>query len=124
MSAFPFLLLSLIVIVVVVAIAIVIIATVIVTIIIRTVAAQSAGLARWRDLPQAAGYPRSCSMAARSQTSKFGQRSPVHLLPLPILLPLQPPFVLAPRPPGASGSPRTPPEATGSPQKHKISPNK
>ena len=54
-SAFPFLLLFLIVIVVVVAIAIVIIATVIVTIIIRTVAAQSAGLARWRDLPQAAG---------------------------------------------------------------------
>ena len=52
-SAFPFLLLFLIV--VVVAIAIVIIATVIVTIIIRTVAAQSAGLARWRDLPQAAG---------------------------------------------------------------------
>ena len=54
MTAFLFLLLLLIVIVVV-AIAIVIITTIIITIIIRTVAAQSAGLARWRDLPQAAG---------------------------------------------------------------------
>ena len=48
------LLLLLLIVIVVVAIAIVIITTDIITIIIRTVAAQSAGLARWRDLPQAA----------------------------------------------------------------------
>ena len=57
MTAFLFLLLLLRIVIVVVAIAIVVnITTIIITIIIRTVAAQSAGLARWRDLPQAAGY--------------------------------------------------------------------
>ena len=52
---FLLLVLLLLIVIVVVAIAIVIIIpTIIITII--TVATQSAGLARWRDLPQAAGY--------------------------------------------------------------------
>ena len=59
MIAFLFLLLLLriLIVIVVVAIAIVIIITItnITTIIIRRVATQNAGLARWRDLPQAAG---------------------------------------------------------------------
>ena len=57
MTAFLLLLLLLIVIVAV-PIAIAMITTISITIIIRTVAAESAGQARWRDLPQAAGYVR------------------------------------------------------------------
>ena len=54
-TAFLFLLLLLIVIVVVAIAIVIIITTIIITISIRTVATQSARLARWRDLPQAAG---------------------------------------------------------------------
>ena len=60
MTAFLFLLrlLPLLIVIVVAAIAIVIIITtaIIISIIIRTVATQSAELARWRDLLQAAGH--------------------------------------------------------------------
>ena len=53
----PLLLIPLLIVIVVVANAIVIITTItITTIIISRVATQSAGLAWWRDLPQAAGY--------------------------------------------------------------------
>ena len=55
-TTFLFLLLLLLIIIAVVAVVIIIVtAAAIITIIIRTVATQGAGLARWRDLPQAAG---------------------------------------------------------------------
>ena len=54
MTAFIFL--HLLLIVVAIAIVIIITTATIITIIVRIVATQSAGLARWRDLPQAAGF--------------------------------------------------------------------
>ena len=73
MKAFLFLLLLLLIVIVVVAIAIVIIViipAIIMTIIIRTVATQSAGLARWRDLPQAAEYRKADGQRLKSEVNR------------------------------------------------------
>ena len=69
------LLLLLLIVIVVVAIAIVIIITITIigiTIIIRKIATQSAGLARWRDLPQAALYVAHCVFSGPSQDHSAG----------------------------------------------------
>ena len=85
MTALLFLLLVLLIIVVV-SIAIVIIIfiiiniAIIITIIIRRVATQSAGLARWRDLPQAAGYKGRVACSTIRAPALAYQYPPIHSL--------------------------------------------